>query len=66
MDFGAGVRKVALGALAISSFMLASGAAPVVAQDKKPNVVMLMSDDVGWGDYGVYYGGTPRPSDAEH
>ena len=24
---------------------------------KKPNVVMLMSDDVGWGDYGVYYGG---------
>ncbi|MGA9197794.1 MAG: hypothetical protein WB037_22130 [Pseudolabrys sp.] len=20
---------------------------------KKPNVVMLMSDDVGWGDYGV-------------
>ena len=29
---------------------------PVLAQ-KKPNVVMLMSDDVGWGDYGVYYGG---------
>ena len=26
-------------------------------RQKKPNVVMLMSDDVGWGDYGVYYGG---------
>ena len=37
--------------------MLASGAAPVLAQDKKPNVVMLMSDNVGWGDYGVYFGG---------
>ena len=24
---------------------------------KRPNVVMLMSDDVGWGDYGVYHGG---------
>ena len=24
---------------------------------KKPNIVMLMSDDVGWGDYGVYFGG---------
>ena len=29
---------------------------PAAAQ-KKPNVVMLMSDDVGWGDFGVYYGG---------
>ena len=29
---------------------------PFAATDK-PNVVMLMSDDVGWGDYGVYYGG---------
>ncbi len=27
------------------------------AEGKRPNVVMLMSDDVGWGDYGVYYGG---------
>ena len=31
--------------------------APAQAADKKPNVVMLMSDDVGWGDYGCYYGG---------
>ena len=32
-------------------------AAPALAPAKKPNVVMLMSDDVGWGDYGVYHGG---------
>jgi arylsulfatase len=29
---------------------------PAVAQ-KKPNIIMLMSDDVGWEDYGVYGGG---------
>ena len=31
--------------------------APAEAQEKRPNIVMLMSDDVGWGDYGVYFGG---------
>ena len=57
MDLGASVRKLTLGALAVSSFLVGVGATPVVAQNKKPNVVMLMSDDVGWGDYGVYFGG---------
>ena len=32
--------------------------APAQAADKKPNVVMLMSDDVGYSDYGCYGGGT--------
>ena len=27
------------------------------AQTKRPNVVMLMSDDTGWADLGVYLGG---------
>ena len=37
------------------------------AQDKKPNVVILMTDDTGWGDFGCYGGGAePRPSDPEH
>jgi arylsulfatase len=30
---------------------------PARAADKKPNIVILMSDDVGWGDYGCYFGG---------
>ncbi len=36
----------------VSMFAISSALA-----QKRPNVVMLMSDDVGWGDYGVYYGG---------
>ena len=27
------------------------------AQEKKPNVVMLMTDDTGCGDFGAYSGG---------
>src|SRR6266850_4943710 len=27
------------------------------AADKKPNVVMLMTDDTGWNDFGCYGGG---------
>ncbi len=58
MDLGAGVRKLALGALAISSFLLVGGAIPSAAQTAdKPNVVMLMTDDTGWNDFGAYSGG---------
>jgi arylsulfatase A-like enzyme len=35
---------------------LALIAGPASAQ-KKPNVIMLMMDDVGWGDFGAYTGG---------
>jgi arylsulfatase A-like enzyme len=27
------------------------------SRTKKPNVVMLMTDDVGWNDFGAYTGG---------
>ena len=27
------------------------------AADKKPNIVMLMTDDMGWSDFGAYAGG---------
>ncbi len=58
MDFGAGVRKLTLGAIAISSFMLVGGGAQAAAQTtEKPNIVMLMTDDTGWNDFGAYSGG---------
>jgi arylsulfatase A-like enzyme len=39
------------------SVALFGGAAPAQAQDKKPNIVVLMTDDTGWGDFGAYGGG---------
>jgi Sulfatase len=39
---------------ALASLVFAAG--PVMAQ-KKPNIVMLMTDDTGWNDFGAYTGG---------
>ena len=36
---------------------LIGAAGPLQAQDKKPNIVMLMTDDTGWNDFGCYSGG---------
>jgi arylsulfatase A-like enzyme len=32
-----------------------------LAQDKKPNIVFILVDNVGWGAFGVYGGTTPTP-----
>ena len=42
---------------ALAALATALPASTAMAQDKKPNVVMLMADDVGWADLGVYMGG---------
>ena len=50
----------ARGAMASLAAVLALGvtaAGPASAQDKKPNIVMLMTDDMGWSDFGAYSGG---------
>src|SRR5215472_17849085 len=39
----------------LGSLVLAT--APALAQQKKPNIVMLMTDDTGWQDFGAYTGG---------
>ncbi len=60
MDFGAGVRKLTLGALAISSFLLAGGSTTAHAQAasaKHPNILVIMGDDVGWFNIGAYHRG---------
>jgi arylsulfatase len=48
--------------LMTASVMLAIGLAaisfsPAEAQEKRPSIVMLMTDDTGWADFGVYLGG---------
>jgi arylsulfatase len=43
-----------------AALSLAALIAPAAAQDKKPNIIMLISDDTGWGDLGVYGGGEGR------
>ena len=43
-----------------ASASLSAGAfvsSPAQAQQKRPNIIMLMTDDTGWNDFGVYSGG---------
>ncbi len=59
MDFGASVRRFAMGALAISS-VLAGGSATLQAQAagaKQPNIVVIMGDDIGMWNIGAYHRG---------
>src|SRR5277367_5367221 len=46
------VLAILIGAIISVSFVHAAW-----AQDKKPNIVMLMTDDTGWNDFGAYGGG---------
>jgi arylsulfatase len=48
-----------LGGVAVGA-LLTVGAAQVdtaLAQQQRPNIVMLMTDDTGWNDFGAYSGG---------
>jgi arylsulfatase A-like enzyme len=58
VDFGATYRKLAVGALVVSGFILCGiASAHAQAGNTKPNIVMLMTDDTGWNDFGAYSGG---------
>ena len=37
--------------------MLALIAGPTYAQDKKPNIIFIMGDDIGWFNIGAYHQG---------
>lgn len=45
---------VALLVTAVTGAVISS---PAQAQEKRPNIVMLMTDDTGWNDFGAYTGG---------
>ena len=50
-------RKLFL-SLLVGVAALAAASLPASAQQqKRPNVVMLMTDDTGWNDFGAYSGG---------
>ncbi len=48
------IRALTLAALAICSYVLMGGATESAAQTSKPNIVVIMSDDVGWFNVGAY------------
>ena len=52
----------ALKSIAIVGFALSLAATNALAE-KKPNIILMMSDDTGWGDLGVYGGGKGRGMD---
>jgi arylsulfatase len=51
MKFACGVAAGA--SLSAAAFV----SPPAQAQQKRPNIIMLMTDDTGWNDFGVYSGG---------
>ena len=50
---------IAVALLLVGALALTAG--PAFAQEKKPNVVFILVDNVGWGNFGVYGGTTPTP-----
>ena len=43
--------------LLTATAVLIGATGPLQAADKKPNIVILMTDDTGWNDFGCYTGG---------
>ena len=58
MDFGASIRKLTLGAIAVSSFLAAGGGtlanAQATAGAKKPNILVIFGDDIGYCNISAY------------
>ena len=63
----AGAISALAGSVAVTALLAIVSPGQAQAQDKRPNIVMLMTDDTGWSDFGAYSGGgaSSRPSYAE-
>ncbi len=53
-------NRLLAAALPLALAAIVAGALPATAQEKKPNIILLVSDDTGYGDLGVYGGGEGR------
>jgi len=60
MRFAAQFRTVGFCALAISTVLVTLSARAQQAPPNKPNIILIVSDDFGYGDAGVYGGGPNR------
>jgi hypothetical protein len=54
MKTGGALLRVLLAGVAAVAVMNGPASAQ---QQKRPNIVMLMTDDTGWNDFGAYSGG---------
>ena len=41
-------------AFSLAAAVLSAALPPIAKAQDKPNIVMLMTDDTGWGDFGAY------------
>ena len=53
----ANTRRLLFGLLAGVAAVTVAGSQASAQQQKRPNIVMLMTDDTGWNDFGAYSGG---------
>src|SRR6476620_10368300 len=57
MNFRKPTFQWMLEAVAVSTFTAVCAVAQNAPTSSKPNIVMLMTDDTGWNDFGAYSGG---------